>query len=74
METMEVERSGKATVYKNGLTEQSMKGIGTTTRQKDKEHFGMLKVIYMLENSKLIKQMDMAHIHMLTEVAMKVNG
>ena len=40
-------KSGKATVYRNGWTEQFMKGIGITTKQKDGELSGMLKVIFM---------------------------
>lgn len=69
-----MEKSDKATVYRNGSTEQYMKDIGTTIKQKDGELSGMLKAIYTLVNLKLIKLTDMEHTHMLTEADMKVNG
>jgi hypothetical protein len=38
-----MEKLDKATAYKNGSMEQSMKANGTKTKLKEKEPFGMQK-------------------------------
>ena len=69
-----MEKFDKATAYKNGLTELSMKDNGTKTKLKEKELFGMQKVIFTLVILELIRQMVLAYILMLMEVDMKDNG
>ena len=54
----------KATAYKNGSTELSMKDNGTKTKLKEKELFGMQKVIFTLVILELIRQMVLAYILM----------
>jgi hypothetical protein len=50
-------------VYNTGQMELIMKVSGSITRQKDKEFSGMLKEIFIMENSKMIWQMAMVNIH-----------
>ena len=69
-----MEKFVKATAYKNGSTELSMKDNGTKTKLKEKELFGMQKVIFTLVILELIRQMVLAYILMLMEVDMKDNG
>ena len=49
-------------VFNTGLMELITKASGNTTRQKDREFFGMLKVIFTTENFKMIWQMAMENI------------
>ena len=55
--------SDMAMVYNTGQMELIMKVSGSITRQKDKEFSGMLKEIFIMENSKMIWQMAMVNIH-----------
>lgn len=57
--------------YSTGQMVPIMKDNGFSIRLKDKEHFGMLKEIFIEENSKMIWQMDMENIFILTEVNIK---
>jgi hypothetical protein len=50
--------------YKNGLMVLYMKAIGIIIKQKAKEHFGMLKVIFMSVISWRTRQMDLEFIRM----------
>jgi len=69
-----MEKFDKATAYKNGSTELSMKDNGTKTKPKEKEPFGTLKETFTLAILEPIRQMVLAYILMLMEVATKDNG
>ena len=69
-----MEKFDKATAFKNGSTELSMKDNGTKTKPKEKEPFGTLKVTFTQAILEPIRQMDLAYILMLMEVGMKDNG
>ena len=56
-----------------GLMEHTMKVIGIITKLKDKELFGMQKVISIGENSKMIWRMDMVNTFISMEASIKVN-
>lgn len=49
---------------KFGLMEQNMKANGSEIRQTGEESFGMLMVIFMMENGKMIKQTATEYIFM----------
>ena len=52
----------------------NMKDNGKIIKLKEKVRFGMQKVMFMMENFKMIKQMDMEYIHMLMDQDMKDFG
>ena len=60
--------------FKYGQMGQSMKDSGTITKLKAKEPFGMLKVMFMMVNLKMIKQMGMGFIHILMDQGTKDTG
>lgn len=61
-------------VFKNGLMAQFTKANGLTTKLKEKALFGMQRVIFTLDNLRLIKQMDLVFTRMSMDQDMKVNG
>jgi hypothetical protein len=63
-----------ALVSKHGLMEPGTKASGTITKLKVKVFFGMLKVIFMMENSRMTRLTVMAFIHMSMGLSMKATG
>ena len=45
--------------FKFGLTEPAMKAIGNPIKHVEKENFGMWMEMYLKDNGKTIRQMDM---------------
>lgn len=60
--------------YKYGLMELSTKDNGIIIKLKEKEHFGMLREMYMMENSKMIRLTAMEYILMLMDRDMRGFG
>jgi len=56
-----------------GLMEHIMKAIGNLILLKVMVHFGMLKVIFTLENLRTIWQMDTVSIYIQTGLSMLVS-
>ena len=48
--------------YKYGLMEQDMRVIGNITKLVERESFGMQMEMYLKDNGKMIKRMDMEFI------------
>lgn len=69
-----MEKLGKDMVYKNGLTELSMRDSGTKTKLKVKVLFGTLRATSMSGTSELTKLTVLVFILTLTEVATRVSG
>jgi hypothetical protein len=57
--------------YNIGQMALIMKVNGVLTKPKDKALFGMLKVMFIVENLKMIWQMVMENIHILTDQNIK---
>ena len=60
--------------YRNGLIRPSTKDNGIITKQKVKEYFGILKVIFILETLEMIKLTVLEYINTLMEADTRVNG
>lgn len=63
-----------AMVFKFGQMEQNMKVNGLTTKLKARVYFGMQRVMFMMVNSEMIKQMALESTLMLTVPDMKAIG
>ena len=61
-------------VFNIGLTEHIMKVTGIITKQKGKEHFGMLKEISIEENLRMIWPMAMVSTYISMVQNIKVNS
>lgn len=60
--------------FKFGMMEQSMKENGRITELMEEVNFGMLMVISLMENGKMIKHVEKVFILILMEQNMKVIG
>jgi hypothetical protein len=65
---------GMVMEFKFGQMERSMKDIGGIIKHMEKESFGILMGMYLMESGKMIKLMVMEYIRMLMEQNMKENG